>query len=363
MKLSKAERIVIFGAGQNGRMLASLLRQNGFSPAAFFDDTPNKIGTTVCGLPVERVPSDRPHVATTVVSSVFSAAHGFLPIERRLSQLSVDVVSLFEMLWCSETNCLPFYFLDKPSILLDNYSQIEWLAERLSDERSLRELLSHVAFRVNLDHRALCEPEARESCSFRNWKNLVYVDAGAFDGDTLLPFVNENQDALSLAIGVEPDGDNLNRLDKAVEAAPEHIKAKIRTIKAALDSRSGVKRFSGGQSQESALSDDGDQVVDTISVDELLKNTSFSSVYLKLDVEGAEAEAILGARSLIESASAVLSISVYHKPADLWELPRLVHSINPGYRFLLRSHGQDGADLTMYAFHEASHGNLTLGPV
>ena len=29
---------------------------------------------------------------------------------------------------------------------------------------------------------------------------------------------------------------------------------------------------------------------------------------------------------------------------DLWELPKLIYSINPSYRFFLRSHGEDGAD-------------------
>lgn len=363
MRLSKAERLVIFGAGQNGRMLALLLRHNGFLPAAFFDDTPTKIGTTVCGLPVEAVPCGRPHVATTVVSSVFSARHGFLPVQRRLSQVSIEVVSLFEALLCSETSCLPFYFLDKPNVLLDNCSKIEWLAELLSDENSLTELLSHVSFRVSLDHRVLSNPAPRQILPFKNLKNLVYVDAGAFDGDTLLPFVNETLESLSLAIGVEPDSENFNRLDNAIKAAPDFIQKKIRTVKAALDCQSGVKRFSGGHSEESALCRDGGQVVETISADELLKNTNFSAVYLKLDVEGAEAQAILGARSLIEAGSAILSISVYHKPTDLWDLPELVHGINADYRFLLRSHGCDGADLTLYAFHEASHRSLLLGSV
>lgn len=360
-RMLNAERLVIFGAGQNGKMLASLLQRNGFSPAAFFDDTPSKIGTTICGLPVESVPRERPQVSTTAVVSIFSVKFGYAAIHQRLSQISVGSVSLFEALPCFDTNCLPFYFLDKPSLLVENSFKIEWLAGQLSDEDSLKELLRHVTFRTSLDHQVLCEPEPRHITPFKTFKSLVYVDAGAFDGDTLMSFVQENLESLNIAIGIEPDSDNFKRMDDAIKAAPDFVQKKIRTVQAALDRQSGVSKFSAMHTQESALCDDGNQNVETVSVDDLLKDESFSTAYLKLDIEGAEAQVILGARSLIEAGSVILSISVYHKPDDLWELPILVHSINPDYRFILRSHGCDGADLTMYAFHKTAHSILTFG--
>jgi FkbM family methyltransferase len=352
--LSKADRLVIFGAGQNGRMVASLLRRHGLEPAAFFDDTPHKIDTFICGLQVEQVPLVQPNMKTTVICSIFSARSGFLPIQRRLRALSVTVVSLFELLWCLGENFLPFYFLDHPRVILDNFSHIEWFASQLVDERSQRELLSHVNFRLRLDYDELGKPEAREVGPPLVWDNVIYIDAGAFDGDTLLPFTDRFFEQLACAIGIEPDQANYKLLETNLDGAPMRIKNKTSIANVALGAAKGVKRFAGGKLQDSAICESGNATVRTISVEDMLRDRRPpSNVYLKLDIEGAEREAIIGARSLIKSSALFLAVSLYHKPKDLWELPRLVHSFNPGYRFCLRSHGEDGADLTAYAYHES----------
>jgi hypothetical protein len=118
--LVQAERLVIFGAGQNGRLVASLLLRHGLEAAAFMDDTPSKLGTIISGLRVEPVPASRPNQRTVVICSIFSAQYGFLPIRRRFQSLSIEILSLFEVLWCFGEDTLPFYFLDRPSVILEN---------------------------------------------------------------------------------------------------------------------------------------------------------------------------------------------------------------------------------------------------
>jgi FkbM family methyltransferase len=356
--LTQAERLVIFGAGQNGRMVASLLRRHGLEASAFIDDTPTKVGAIISGLPVEPVPSSRPNKSTTVICSIFSAQYGFLPIQRRLQSLSIRVVSLFELLWCVDEDSLPFYFLDRPSVILENLAQIDWLASRLADEKSQHELLSHVSFRLGLDHSLLTRPEARRIGPPPGWKNVIYVDGGAFDGDTLLRFVDNFCESLSQGIGIEPDSANYELLRKNVEAAPDRIKNKISIVDAALGAGRGLKRFASGRLQDSAISEDGNATVQTISVDDLLNDRRDAKVYVKFDVEGAERDAIIGSRMLIGLCAPVLAISLYHRPRDLWELPKLVDELGSDYQFFLRTHGEDGADLTAYACHKSLGGDL-----
>jgi len=74
-----------------------------------------------------------------------------------------------------------------------------------------------------------------------------------------------------------------------------------------------------------------------------------ATVYLKYDVEGAEREALKGAEDLIRRAQPILAVSVYHKPADLWELPLYMKSLNPGYELFLRTQGEDGMDAICFA--------------
>jgi FkbM family methyltransferase len=359
--LTQAERLVIFGAGQNGRMVASLLRRHGLEASAFMDDTPAKLNTIIGGLRVESVPSGRPDKSTTVICSIFSARHGFLPIQRRFQRLSIEIVSLFELLWCFDENSLPFYFLDRPSVILNNLAQIDWLASQLADETSQHELLSHVIFRLGLDHSLLPRPTARQIGPPPGWSNVIYVDGGAFDGDTLLRFVGNFGESLSRGIGIEPDSANYELLRKSVESAPHRIKKKISIVNAALSASTGLVRFASGKLQDSAISEHGNSTVQTISVDDLLKNRGDAKVYVKFDIEGAEHDAIVGSCRLISSCAPVLAISIYHRPRDLWELPKLVQEFGSDYQFFLRSHGEDGADLTAYACHKSLDRNYPIG--
>ncbi|MDD7177491.1 MAG: FkbM family methyltransferase, partial [Lachnospiraceae bacterium] len=60
---------------------------------------------------------------------------------------------------------------------------------------------------------------------------------------------------------------------------------------------------------------------------------------LKMDIEGAEYQALLGAKNHIQNDHPVLAISVYHSNEDLLRIPRLIHDICPDYRFYLRYNG------------------------
>ena len=72
--------------------------------------------------------------------------------------------------------------------------------------------------------------------------------------------------------------------------------------------------------------------------------------FIKYDVEGAERDALLGSRSLIRQDSPRLLVSVYHRSADLWELPLLVRSLYPGAcLYLRRMDGVPAWDIELYA--------------
>jgi hypothetical protein len=93
-----------------------------------------------------------------------------------------------------------------------------------------------------------------------------------------------------------------------------------------------------------------DRPRETVALDDLLEPAA--DVYVKLDIEGAEAAALAGARELIARAAPLLAITVYHRPAGLWEFPSFLVSLQPRYRIFLRTHGVDGTDVLCYAIPE-----------
>ena len=70
---------------------------------------------------------------------------------------------------------------------------------------------------------------------------------------------------------------------------------------------------------------------------------------IKMDVEGAELSALLGAKETIRDSRPGLAICLYHRPEHLWQIPLLLKQWDPRYEFALRLYRHAGFDLVMYA--------------
>lgn len=60
--------------------------------------------------------------------------------------------------------------------------------------------------------------------------------------------------------------------------------------------------------------------------------------FIKMDIEGAELDALQGASNVIKEFKPRLAISGYHKPQDLWEIPHKLRELNPNYEISFGHH-------------------------
>jgi hypothetical protein len=68
-----------------------------------------------------------------------------------------------------------------------------------------------------------------------------------------------------------------------------------------------------------------------------------------MDIEGAEIDALAGARRIIEKDRPVLGICVYHRQDHLWRIPLLISSLSNDYKIFLRPYSDEGWELVCYA--------------
>ncbi len=70
---------------------------------------------------------------------------------------------------------------------------------------------------------------------------------------------------------------------------------------------------------------------------------------IKMDIEGGEYDALLGAKQVIQRDRPILAICVYHSQQDLWRLPLLMRGLCPEHRMYLQSYRGDGIQTVAYA--------------
>ncbi len=119
----------------------------------------------------------------------------------------------------------------------------------------------------------------------------------------------------------------------------------IKFINKGLYSRAEVLRFNSLGGLGSNIGENGDTEIEVAAIDDVLDR---KANYIKMDIEGAELEALKGAQKQLEQG-AQLAVSLYHKSRDIWEIPEYIKSINPAYNFYLRHYTNSIFETVLYA--------------
>ena len=73
------------------------------------------------------------------------------------------------------------------------------------------------------------------------------------------------------------------------------------------------------------------------------------TTYIVIDIEGAEHNALLGARQTIARWKPKMAVCVYHRREDLFDVPLLLKSFAPTYKFYLRHYTSNQTETVLYA--------------
>ena len=168
------------------------------------------------------------------------------------------------------------------------------------------------------------------------------VDGGAYRGDTAAEMIARFP-ALSEILCFEPDPASFRRLELFSDP-----RVRLRCYRAGLYSGNGELPFSGGGNRGAHFGQTEKGAARVLALDSLSEAAGCD--YLKLDVEGCEKEALLGAKNRIRRDRPVLSLSVYHRAGDLFSLPLLLAGLCADYRlFLSRADVSPAWDITLTA--------------
>jgi FkbM family methyltransferase len=322
---------ILFGAGTIGRLIARQLIAKGTLPVAFADNDQSKWGSEIEGILVlspEDAPREYPDAkwVATIHRTPFRGE-----ILEQLETMGVEQVSLYEFL---PARCdLP------PSQAIDTIDQL------LTDNESVAEWNDQIAFRINPSNWVQRPPRGIANVYFEDFfthrSDEHFVDGGACAGDTIHDFVSR-WDSWHHVSAFEPDPSNYDSLLRTYRGMPT-----VSTYNFAIGDYRKVLKFTALGDQTSHFCSKGNVSVQCVALDEMIFDTP--PTFVKFDIEGAELEGLWGARETIRKHSPVLAICAYHLGSHLWEIPLLIHAINPTYRLYLRRYLEATWELIYYA--------------
>lgn len=219
---------------------------------------------------------------------------------------------------------------------LKHKDELQQIYDRLEDEISKKTLENCINFKLTGDINYLTQATTpvAECYDLINPKSSdVYVDLGAYNGDTIEEFMSYT-DGNNIAYAIEPDTRNFKKLTQRVE---NNNYTNVKCYKNVASNDNNVYQFNAKGGRSARLNDTSKTIdIHGITVDGLLDGARVDVI--KYDVEGAEVQAILGCKQTIIKHKPRLMVSAYHKIDDLFNLPNLINSFRDDYKIYLRHH-------------------------
>ena len=340
--------VIIFGAGVHGKYIADSLTAAHIHPVCFVDSAAKDLAATYKNIPIYPPEHLKDIGDSYVLLSGSYANEMILTCEGYgvTNWIFPPAISSFLFIGCE----LGFTFAE-----MDAEAGIEECFSLLEDEESRAVFKETINFHCTFD-KTLLSYYDKDSYFSASLKGMIdyshFVDAGAFDGDTLRDWlshvVKDNKPFSYHAF--EPGTSAFHRLSHFIESQPKSIRNAIVAYPKGLGKEEGQMVLSlddvASTFSLSSHVNNSSDAVSVVSLDSL--NLSNVSV-IKADVEGFELALLEGAQNTIRKFLPTLIISVYHKRDDFYKIPLYVHELSPQYKLYLRQHAPTYGELVCYA--------------
>lgn len=171
----------------------------------------------------------------------------------------------------------------------------------------------------------------------------IYVDAGTYDGETIIDFISWSNGKYKKIYAFEPISDMYEVIRQKMD---QKCVKRIELFNNATWSKQEELCFTNHGSA-SHMSVHGEIRVQGIDIDSVVQDEKVT--FIKMDIEGSELEALKGARKTIINNCPRLAICLYHKPIDIIEIPLYILSLVPKYKFYIRHYGSHLGETVLYA--------------
>ena len=332
--------VVLYGTGDGADKVIARLEKNGTAVSGIFASDEFVRGQQFHGFTVRKY------------SELLALRENVIVLIAFASELPEVLDRFYKLAEVHETYAphVPVFSGDQtvtPEWIHKYEAELQTVYDRLADVASRETFAAVLNYKLSgkLSYLQECttkrDDDLKELFSFG--EEETYVDAGAYDGDTVQEFLNLSGHRYKKIFALEPDSKNFRKLTEFVRQNGLNT---VSCLRAGVWSECGVLELNGNGGRQSTFRKSSGhkkvktQPVDVVSVDSVLGNDHAD--YMKFDVEGVEKEALTGAaQHLVPDCNGVLPkllIAAYHHDEDIFALPLLLWELQPDYKIYLRKH-------------------------
>lgn len=218
--------------------------------------------------------------------------------------------------------------------------------EILEDDFSKKTYQAVIQYRKTFDIRQLNQVVVQPQYFLKDIlppaKEEIFIDGGAYIGDSSRKFLKRYKAGDRYKIFLwEPDQSNRKQIPKTLKK-----NANYEIVPFAMWSEAAQLCFSNRGSGTSSVEEDG-VLVNADSIDHQMKGKKVT--FIKMDIEGAEIEALKGAEKTIKAQKPKLAVCIYHEQSHLYKIPLLIKEMVPEYKLYIRQHSDTASETVVYA--------------
>lgn len=342
--------IHVFGAHRIGQSIVNDARRVGIAVAGLLDNDQAKAGQRLDGIEVFHPTSiDLSDAVVVVASGRYSNE-----IIRQIKDRCARVVNFHEFLYATDSAHISEpTFANLPHDTLAGPLRYLSAFLRLGDEQSRQAFNGLIEMRMSLStepadaHKSPFTDEYFDSAFVSAEQARHFVDAGAFNGDTLAS-LERHFGPVERAYLFEPEMAPYYAALKRFSDRPH-----VLLFNMGLDSDYSRFEYDPALSCNLAGEVTGPipgNITSYIQGVPLEQLVSGKVGLFKLDIEGMEERALFGATAVIRREKPVLAVCAYHRADDFWKLIDTVTAIRPDYRVGIRHYADILHDITLYFY-------------
>lgn len=336
LEQTKDKQIVIFGAGELGHKVYNILKSREIPVKCFCDNKLSGRTDSRTGLKVVSLNELKEEIGRLFILIAVFDAQGYFAVRRQLLEFGFENDHLKNSKMLSER--LPIAYLEEN---LEKYREAYSLLEDDFSKEVYLNKIKKVYLHSDISDIVSDEQEEYFDKEVLLTEEEVFVDCGGFDGDTALKFIDKVNGRFKRIIIFEPDETKVNLLRERMKGYDYDF------YQYGVWSRKAVLRFDVRRGLGSCISEDGKVEIETRALDDVIRDDI--PTYIKMDIEGAEIEALKGGREMIQKYKPKLAVCIYHKPKDLFEIPIMLKEMCGDYRLFVRQYANSMSETVCYA--------------